>query len=258
MKLNTTMKNLTALTLVMFSTYLSAQQAENSPTSEHKLQIGLAGVTSQSLYLDGENQTRIFPAIDYQYKRLFFQAGDLGFNLIDQNNWEIDFGLGINLIGDTERGDSRLLENLPELSLPLNAFVSTQYKSPIGLFKVKHNHEINNKHNGNSTSISYSAPIFKDKWLFLPQVSYEHYSDEVVNYFFGVEPVDASIEIPSYQAGSTKTISLSVLGLYKINDKWSFVGNLQNEFAGDEISDSPIVNDDQRLSVFAGFLYKVF
>ncbi len=80
----------------------------------------------------------------------------------------------------------------------------------------------------------------------------------MVNYFFGVNPTDASAEIPAYQTGSTTAVSLSVLGLYQINDKWSFVGNLQNEFVGDEISNSPIVEDDQRLSVFAGFLYKIF
>lgn len=252
------MKILTTITLTIFSTYLLAQPVPDSPAKEHELQIGLAGVTSQSIYLGGESQTRVFPAINYQYKRLYFQAGDLGFNLINETNWEVDFGLGVNLIGDTDRGDSRLLQDLPELSLPLNAFLSAQYKSSIGLFKVKHNHEINNKHNGNSSSISYSAPIFKGKWLFLPQVSYDYYSAEMVNYFFGVNPTDASAEILAYQTGSTTAVSLSVLALYQINDKWSLVGNLQNEFVGDEISDSPIVEDDQRLSVFAGFLYKIF
>jgi len=252
------MKKLTTLTLTFVTTYILAQPVPDSPPKEHELQFGLAAVTSQSIYLGGESQSKAFPAIDYQYKRFYFQAGDLGFNLVDEKNWEVDFGLGVNLIGDTDRGDSRLLMDLPELSLPLNAFLSTQYKSSIGLFKVKHNHEINNKHNGNSSSISYSAPIFKGKWLIMPQVSYEHYSAEVVNYFFGVNPADATADIPAYQTGSTTAVSLSVLGLYQINDKWSFVGNLQNEFSGDEISDSPIVEDDQRLSLFAGFLYKFF
>ena len=252
------MKKLITLTLTLVSTCILAQPVPDSPAKEHELQIGLAAVTSESVYLGGSNQTRVFPAIDYQYKRFYFQAGDLGFNLIDEENWEIDFGLGIDLIGDTDRGDSRLLKDLPDLSLPLNTFLSAQYKSPIGLFKVKHNHEINNKHNGNSTSISYSAPIFKGKWLIMPQVSYEHYSAEIVNYFFGVKPVDATDEFPAYQTGSSNAYSVGVLGLYQINDKWSFIGNLKNEFSGDEISDSPIVEDDQRLSVFAGFLYKIF
>ncbi len=252
------MKKTTTLLLIVASTYSWAQPVPDSAPNEHELQIGLAGVTSQSIYLGGKSQTRVFPAIDYQYKRFYFQAGDIGFNLIDEKNWEVDFGLGVDLIGDTDRGDSRVLSALPELSLPLNAFLSAQYKTPIGLFKIEHNHEINNKHNGNSSSISYSAPIFKGKWLIMPQLSYEHYSAEVVNYFFGVNPADATAEIPAYQAGSTSAFNVGVLGLYQIDEKWSFVGNIQNEIAGDEISDSPLVEDDQRLSVFAGFLYKIF
>jgi len=252
------MQKITAILCTLFSAFLMAQPAEELQSTEHQLQLGLAGVTSESIYIGGKNQTRIFPAIDYEYKNFFFQAGDLGFKLINEKKWEVDFGLGVDLIGDTERGDSRLLQSLPELSLPLNGFLSAQYISSIGLFKLKHNHEINNKHSGSSSSLSYSAPIFKDKWLFLPQLSYDYYSEEVVNYFFGVNPIDGTAEIPAYQTGSSKAVSLNVLGLYEINDKWSFVGNLKSEFFDDEIGNSPIVEDDQRLSVFAGFLYKVF
>lgn len=252
------MKKITTLILTLICAYSWAQPVPDSEANDHELQIGLAGVTSQSIYLGGQSQTRVFPAIDYQYKRFYFQAGDLGFNLIDEENWEVDFGLGVDLIGDTDRGDSRLLSALPELSLPLNAFLSAQYKTPFGLFKVEHNYEINNKHNGNSSSISYAAPIFKGKWLIMPQISYDHYSAEVVNYFFGVNPVDATAELPTYQAGSANAFNIGVLGLYQIDEKWSFVGNIQNEYSGNEISDSPLVETDQRLSIFTGFLYKIF
>jgi len=235
-----------------------AQPVPDSPADEHELQIGLAGVNSQSIYLGGSSQSRVFPAIDYQYKRFYFQAGDLGVNLIDEKNWEVDFGLGVNLAGDTDRGDSPLLENLPKLSFPVNAFLSTQYKSSIGLFKLTYDHEINNKHNGHSASISYSAPIRQGQWLIMPQLSYEQHSEEVVNYFYGVSQADASTALPAYQTGSVNNWQLGILGLRAINDKWSFIGNIQNEFYGDEISNSPLVDDDQRLSVFVGLLYKVF
>lgn len=235
-----------------------AQPVPDSAPNDHQLQIGLAAVNSQSIYLGGNSQTRVFPAIDYQYKRFYFQAGDIGFNLVDDKNWEVDFGLGVDLVGDVDRGDSPQLEFLPELSFPVSTFLSAQYKTKIGLFKLKYNHEINNKHDGNSASFSYSAPIRQGQWLIMPQLAYEHHSKEVVNYFYGVNPSDATVEIPAYQAGSVKNFQLSVFGLRPINQKWSFVANLQNEFYGNEISNSPIVDDDQRFSVFVGFLCKVF
>ncbi len=235
-----------------------AQPVPDSAPNDHQLQIGMAAVNSQSIYLGGKSQTRVFPAIDYQYKRFYFQAGDIGFNLIDEKNWEVDFGLGVDLVGDVDRGDSTLLENLPDLSFPVSTFLSAQYKTKIGLFKLKYNHEINNKHDGDSASFSYAAPIRQGQWLIMPQLAYEHHSKEVVNYFYGVSPSDATASIPAYRAGAVKNVQLSVFGLRPINEKWSFVGNLQSEFYGNEISDSPIVDDDQRLSVFVGFLYKVF
>lgn len=252
------MKNFTLFALLFISINSFSQPVPDSPPDEHELQIGLAGVVSDTVYIGGKNQSRIFPAIDYQYKRFYFQAGDLGFNIIDNNNWEVNSGIGFNLAGDIDRGESKLLKDLPELSFPISAFVSAQYKTKIGLFTVKHDFEINNKHDGNSSSISYSAPIFKNNWLIMPRLSYEHHSAEVVNYFYGVNAADATSEIAAYQTGSVNNIQLSVLALRQINEKWSFVSNIQQEFYGDEISNSPIVDDDKRLSVFAGFLFKIF
>ncbi len=252
------MKKLTIILILLTSPLLWAQPVPDSPPNEHELQIGLAAVSSQSSYLGGSNQTSVFPAIDYQYKRFYFQAGDLGFNLVDTNNWEIDFGLGVNLVGDVDRGDSAELSHLPDLNYPLSAFVAAQYKSPIGLFKVKHNNEINNKHNGYSTSFSYAAAVRQAGWLIMPKLTYTIHSDEVINYFYGVDDVYATNDIPAYQTAHGDSYQLSILALRELNDKWSLLANLQNEFYGNEISDSPIVEDDQRLSLFVGFLYKIF
>jgi outer membrane scaffolding protein for murein synthesis (MipA/OmpV family) len=147
---------------------------------------------------------------------------------------------------------------LPELSLPFSAFISAQYKTSIGLFKIKHDREINNKHNGYSSSLSYSAPIRQGSWLIVPQLSFEQHSAEVVNYFYGIDAVDANAQLPAYHANSVNNWQLNLLGIRQINKQWSFVGSVQNEFLGDEISHSPMVDQDQRLSVFAGFLYKFF
>ena len=117
------MKKYITTLLTLTATLTWGQPVPDSPPNEHELQIGLAAVSSQSIYLDGKSQTRVFPAIDYQYKRFYFQAGDLGFNLVDRKNWEIDFGLGVNLVGDVDRGDSRELSHLPDLSYPVSTFV---------------------------------------------------------------------------------------------------------------------------------------
>ena len=228
----------------------------NEPNGHFK--IGLAAVSSESIYLGGENQSRAFPAVDFKHKRFYFQAGDVGFELFEHDNWSFDIGLGANLAGDVDRGDSELLTHLPDLSFPISGFVSAGYKSKIGLFTLKHSREINNKHDGHSSSLSYAAPIRRNDWLFLPRLSFQRHSAEVVNYFYGVNPDLATSAIPAYQADAVDNWQLSLLSIYTINDKWSVLGNLQSEFYGNEISNSPIVEDDQRLSVFAGFLYQIY
>ena len=235
-----------------------AQVDRPNENSDHSLSIGLAGVTVESIYVGGDRQNQAFPAVDYAYKNFYFQAGDIGFHFFENENWELDIGIGANLAGDVDRGDSELLEDLPELSLPVNAFLSAQYKSSIGLFEVSYEEEINNKHNGNSASFSYAVPFPVGKWLLLPRLEANYFSEEAVNYFYGVEPEFALAGRPAYSADSEIVMGASVFALRRINDKFSVFANLNYQDFGDEISNSPIVEEDSAVSLFAGFLYKIF
>lgn len=242
----------------ILSTTAFTQPPVDTASDEHTLQIGLAAVSSESIYVGGQSQSRAFPAIDYQYKKFYFQAGDLGVKLIDTNDWEMNLGLGVNLAGDTDRGESPLFNQLPELSVPLNAFISTQYKTPLGSIKLTYELEVNNKHDGHSASIDYSTPLRLGQWMIIPKVGIEHHSRDVVNYFYGVAQTGSSPALPAYQSGSVQNWHIGITGLRTLNKKWSFLGSVRNEFYGDAITDSPLVDDDQRLSIFAGVLYQFF
>ncbi|WP_395374760.1 MipA/OmpV family protein [Marinicella sp. W31] len=243
---------------VLMSANVFAQVERPNQDSDHSLSIGLAGVTVESIYVDGDRQNRAFPAVNYAYKQFYFQAGDLGFHLFENENWELDIGIGANLAGDVDRGDSELLEDLPDLSIPVSAFVSAQYTSSIGLFEVAYQEEINNKHNGNSAAFSYTVPFPVGKWLLLPRLEANYFSEEAVNYFYGVEPDFALAGRPAYTADSEIVLGASVFALRRINDKFSIFANVNYQDFGDEITNSPIVEDDSAVSVFAGFLYKIF
>lgn len=230
--------------------------AETEPT--HELSLGLAVARSQSIYTGGKNRTQAFPAIDYKYKHFYFQGGELGFHVIDSKHWDLKFGIGADFIGDKDRGDSRELQDMSSLGFPVSAGIEATYKSPIGYFSARQSQEITNKHDGHSFKLGYSGYIPVKSWVFIPSLSWQKYSDDVVNYYFGVDAASATEDRPIYQTDSSATTSVGLMVLKPVTEKVRFLGNIGLTQYDDEVTDSPIVNEDKSLSVFVGFTYKIF
>lgn len=251
-----TFKNsLCIASLLLTSAYVSAQ---DNKEDKHRLRVGLAAVSSDSIYQQGDRQNKVFPAFDYEYENFYFQAGDVGYKILDGEVWQFDAGLNIDLSGDVDRGDSPLFDTLPDLHYPLNAFTTFGAMTDYGLFEMRYDHEINNKHNGHILSASYTAYFKLNDWRFYPKLSQRRYSAEYVDYFYGVNPDDATAELPAFRGQQSDVTELSLTILKNITPKWYWVSSLQSQWFDDEISNSPLVDDDQRLSVFIGVLYELF
>ena len=247
--------NVSALALLLVG-YSSSPFAETEPT--HELSLGLAVARSQSIYTGGKDRTQAFPAIDYKFKDFYFQGGELGFQLIDSKHWDLKVGIGADFIGDKDRGDSPELNDMSSLGFPVSAGIEATYKCPIGYFSARQSQEMTNKHGGNSFKLGYSAYIPVQSWVFIPSLSWQKYSDDVVNYYFGVDADSVTEDRPLYQTGSSATQSLGVMVLKPITEKVRFLGNIGVTQYGNEVTNSPIVSEDQSVSVFMGFTYKIF
>ncbi|KAA3638042.1 MAG: MipA/OmpV family protein [Proteobacteria bacterium] len=243
------------LTLLTFTGVLWAQ---DDVPDNHRMRLGVAAVSSNSLYLGGERQNVVFPAFDYEYENFYFQAGDVGYKILDEKVWQLDVGLSVDFSGDVDRGDSPLFAHLPDLHYPLYSFVTFGALTDYGLFDVRYDHEINHKHNGHIISASYTAFFKLKDWRFYPKLSQRRYSAEFVDYFYGVAAEFASTEIPAYRGQQSDVTELSVTILKNITPKWYWVSSVRNQWFNDEVRNSPLVDDDQRLSVFMGVLYELF
>lgn len=248
---------LSAIFLCTVSTPALAQ-INTEDATDHRLSLGLAVLAFDSIYLDGDSQSQVFPAIDYQYKQFYVQGGELGFHLFQNDTWQLDLGIGANLAGDTDRGDSDRLQDMPDLSLPVNAFLSVQHTSSLGVLELAYASEINNKHNGDSVEFSYSIPFPIEQWLLLPNLSINHFSEQSINYFYAVPDAFSLVTRPTYRADSELIYSAGITAIRPINDTVTFFANASFNSYGDEITDSPIVDEEDSYSIFVGFTYQVF
>jgi len=249
--------------IFLLLSFLSQQSfSQNNKTepnnNTHSLSIGAAIVTTQSIYTGGENETRLFPAFNYKFKQFYIQGSVMGLHVFNDNKFEFDLGLGADITNNIDRQNSDQLVDMPNLSMPFNAFLSAKYKSSIGHFKIAYEEEINNKHNGNKIVYSYTAAFHAGKWLFIPQLKASQYDAKAMNYFYGVTQDFSLANRPLYTLDKEFVYQIGTSIIYPFNKKTTLITRVNLDIFGNEIKNSPIVEDDKSVSLVVALTYKFF
>lgn len=81
-------------------------------------------------------------------------------------------------------------------------------------------------------------------------------SADLTNYLYGVRTDEALAGRPAYRTSASLTPFLALEGAVPISQRVVVVGGARVEFLEDDVTDSPIVDDDVAASGFIGLLYR--
>jgi len=102
-------------------------------------------------------------------------------------------------------------------------------------------------------SVGLVMPI-NDKLRFIPSMSFNYADDNYTQAFYGVESENASAQLSEFKAsGGIESTQFALVGIRKINEKWSVTGvGAFNALQGDA-AESSITKRGSETSLFAGF-----
>jgi len=116
------------------------------------------------------------------------------------------------------------------------------------------------QHDGYEAGLSYVIPFrgaFGMKKLGLrPMLGFNWRSENLNNYYYGVRTKEATAIRTPYKSGSSVNPYAGVTLDYQLAERWSIFSLFTNEWLGTEITDSPIVDQDSKISVILGLLYR--
>ena len=112
---------------------------------------------------------------------------------------------------------------------------------------------------GQELAISYSKAIrqpFNMKKVFItPFAGAEWRTTSLNDYYYGVRPEEARPDRNAYKASGDVNYFLGMACNWQISEKTSIFTMIKNTWLGDEIQDSPIVDQDYAISVIAGLVF---
>ena len=104
---------------------------------------------------------------------------------------------------------------------------------------------------GGEARIAIDKSFQLGSFRFSPALGVNWLAQDLADYDFGVPQKKATAARPAYRLDSVFTADVGVGMLYEITTDWLLVMNVAVEFFDDEITDSPIVDEDY---VIKGFL----
>lgn len=204
-------------------------------------QVGLA-VASLPEYIGGDETEGVaLPLINVSYNDTFyFKYNRLGAWLLKS---ESGFRLGGVIMShagyDKEDGDLLIVDRDDSTMAGVNlAYSKGLFSTEVGFVKDVSDTSEGSKFYAQAQYTMVATP----KYTVSVSAKLENWDEDLVGYYYG-----------NYESASNA--SLALIGTYKLNDKWTLLGAVSATSLGDEISDSPIVEDDTYNGVLVGATY---
>lgn len=203
------------------------------------------------------------PFVDYEYNGFFVEGGSasglsFGYKLFEADNYKftvygVPFGGYKVEAGDMDPGykgiDDRDTQFMGGAELTYT-FLPYEVTSAVAIEYGKE---------GGTASFRLSKPYYLTSQLtIVPTLSYTYYNEDFVDYYFGVDQHEAdrcSAIKYAYEGKAGSRYGVGLLGDYKFSNALSVVGFAGVTKLSDELSNSPISDNDVITAVGGGIVY---
>jgi outer membrane protein len=103
--------------------------------------------------------------------------------------------------------------------------------------------------------VSYAYPITQGAWTLRPEIGVSWQSSDLNDYYFGVDANEVRAGRAAYEADASVTPFAGVQLEYAVSKQTHVIGGLGVGRLGDEISDSPIVDEGSVAGGYLGLTY---
>ena len=221
-----------------------------------RLGVGVGVIARSSPYREYDGGVYQFiPALTYTGERLQIYGPNVQLGIAGSGRLRLALS-GEYRIGVYKEEDSPFLAGMGDRKDTFLLGLAIQAELP-GLIDLElgYQHDVLDRIGGGVAGLRLSKGLQSGIVRFTPQLGFNYLSEEIANHDFGVPADKATASRPAYTLGSTTSIEAGIGLFIEITRDWLFVVDLNWEKFGDEVIDSPIVDEDSVVKGFAVISY---
>lgn len=236
-----------------YSSNLEEIKADLKENIEKGSVLGIGVMYPERPYKGIDEDVYVVPIGQLEYKRFFIDGGTFGYNLV--NDDQIKFAVvGSTRVEGYDADDSPDLNGMDDRDWTVDMGLRLLLTKGVFSFTVSGLADPWDVHGGGELNSFVSAKLF-DGFL-RPRAGVRWLSEEVVNYYYGVRDSETTAVRPQYNPESTFNYVLGLTIGIPLKDRWALIGDIQYEFLGDQIKDSPIIDKDGIFRYVTGVVYR--
>ena len=217
--------------------------------------LGIGVNAGNSLYKDIGTETGVLPIWIIQSDKFLLIGPQFSYEFATFSGLEFAF-IG-DYRGDGFSGsDGAIFNGMKDRSGTYELGLEIEYESDFGDFSFAVLNDVLGEHEGNEISLTYSLPFINRSSVVTPYVSLINYSEDLVDYYYGVRANEATESRAFYEGKSTVNYEIGVDTQWRFGDHHIIAANLSYTAHGSEIEDSPIVDGNGTFNTLIGYAYE--
>ena len=247
-----------AIVLIICSGIEADEQQEERP-EQTSLLVG-AGLLVKDEPLKGvDSKVYALPFYIYQGKAFSMRGLSASYEVFDEPTWSVG-GLVRFRTDGYDADDSSYLDGMSDRRNSLDVGAELWIENSWGNIGLDCVTDALGRHDGHEATLSFVVPFrgaFGIKKLGLrPMFGLTWRSQNLNNYYYGVRANEATANRSAYKSGESVDSYVGVVLDYQLAERWSMFSMFRSEWLGNEITDSPIVDQENMISVVVGLLYR--
>lgn len=222
--------------------------------------IGIGYSTSSGIYKSDKKST-VVPMIDFKYDNYFIEGAStngisFGYNVYDDDFYTLS--LYVKPFGGYKMSSSDMKDGYKSIeSRDHKVMGGAEFKFYTGFYETEMSVAVDYGSKGGNMVLQLTRPYFvNSKLVLIPSANFAYFNSEYIDYYFGVDNNERGGRITkAYDGKSGYTFGVNLTGNYQLTDSFSILGFMGVNRLSDDISDSPIVDDNMVYFVGAGVTY---
>ena len=221
-----------------------------------RLGVGLGAISRSSPYRDYDGGvTQVIPSITYNGSRLQVLGPNISYGLVGSGKVRLA-AAGTYRLGVYDEDDSDYLAGMGDRDNTFMGGLALQAELPMGFdMALSYQHDVLDRIGGGEARLAIDKSFQWGTLRFSPELGVNWLAQDLVRYDFGVPGNKSLADRPAYSPDGAVTFDVGVGMLFEITTDWLMVINMAVEFLDDEITDSPIVDDNYILKGFFAINY---
>lgn len=229
--------------------------AVDAPAGSGGAGLGAAMRFENSPYRGGGTRNDLVPIYVYEGKRVFLEAYRIGLKFNESAESRLDVFLGYRFEGFPYDQIPASLAGMADRAPGLDLGLGYQYRKPWGTLFGELLHDAAGESNGTEARVGYRFDWALGRLRVQPQVALAWRDANLNNFYYGVQPSEATAQRPAYEPGKGVNVELGLSAVYRLSERWRVIGGVSARRWSSGVRASPIVDDRTQLSGLLGLAY---